>query len=90
MIELGGSLGVNSLHIVIGRKAWLFSDTPAGARASATHYSLIETAKANGLDLRNISNRLLLLYLMLSLSVRASTPVNKRLRLLHTNISTTI
>jgi hypothetical protein len=30
------------------RKAWLFSDTPAGARASALIYSLIETAKANG------------------------------------------
>jgi len=28
----------------------LFSDTPAGARASATHYSLIESAKANGLE----------------------------------------
>ena len=28
----------------------MFSDTPAGARASATHYSLIETAKANGLE----------------------------------------
>ena len=33
---------------VIGRKAWLFSDTPAGAEASALIYSLIETAKANG------------------------------------------
>ena len=33
---------------VIGRKAWLFSDTPAGAHASAVIYSLIETAKANG------------------------------------------
>jgi len=33
---------------VIGRKAWLFSDTPKGAHASAIHYSLIETAKANG------------------------------------------
>ena len=32
---------------VIGRKAWLFSDTPAGAEASARLYSLIETAKAN-------------------------------------------
>jgi len=30
---------------VIGRKAWLFSDTPAGAHASAALYSLIETAK---------------------------------------------
>lgn len=35
---------------VIGRKAWLFSDTPAGANASALIYSLVETAKANGLD----------------------------------------
>ena len=33
---------------VIGRKNWLFSDTPKGARASAQLYSLVETAKANG------------------------------------------
>jgi len=33
---------------VIGRKAWLFSDTPAGAQASAVIYSLLQTAKANG------------------------------------------
>ena len=33
---------------VIGRKNWLFSDTPAGAHASARIYSIIETAKANG------------------------------------------
>lgn len=35
---------------VVGRKAWLFSDTPAGAHASAVIYSLIETAKANGVE----------------------------------------
>ncbi|WP_370576627.1 IS66 family transposase [Mycoavidus sp. B2-EB] len=35
---------------VIGRKAWLFSRTTAGAHASAVIYSLIETAKANGLE----------------------------------------
>ena len=35
---------------VVGRKAWLFSDTPAGANASAIIYSMVETAKANGLD----------------------------------------
>lgn len=35
---------------VIGRKNWLFSDTEAGARASANLYSLIETAKANGVE----------------------------------------
>ena len=35
---------------VIGRKNWLFSDTPKGAHASAALYSLIETARANGLE----------------------------------------
>ena len=35
---------------VVGRKAWLFSDTPAGARASALIYSLVETAKANEIE----------------------------------------
>jgi transposase len=34
----------------IGRKNWLFSDTQHGANASANLYSLIETAKANGLN----------------------------------------
>ncbi len=35
---------------VIGRKAWLFSDTVRGAQASANLYSLVETAKANGIE----------------------------------------
>ena len=35
---------------VIGRKNWLFNSTPEGAAASAALYSLIETAKANGLE----------------------------------------
>ena len=34
----------------MGRRNWLFSDTPRGARASATCFSLVETAKANGLE----------------------------------------
>ena len=34
----------------VGRKNWLFSGTPDGAVASATLYSLIETAKANNLE----------------------------------------
>ncbi len=34
---------------VIGRKAWLFSNTCNGAHASAILYSLVETAKTNGL-----------------------------------------
>ena len=35
---------------VVGRKNWLFSNTPRGADASAVLYSLIESAKANGLE----------------------------------------
>lgn len=35
---------------VVGRKNWLFSTSPKGARASANLYSLIETAKACGLE----------------------------------------
>jgi transposase len=34
----------------VGRKNWLFSNTPNGANASAILYSLVETAKANGLE----------------------------------------
>ncbi|MEQ8197631.1 MAG: IS66 family transposase [Clostridiaceae bacterium] len=34
----------------IGRKNWLFSGSPRGAEASATVYSIVETAKANNLD----------------------------------------
>ncbi|MEA3392620.1 MAG: IS66 family transposase, partial [Candidatus Marinimicrobia bacterium] len=35
---------------VIGRKNWLFSNTPRGASSSAAIYSLVETAKENGLN----------------------------------------
>ena len=35
---------------VVGRKNWLFSGNPEGARASAALFSLIETAKANELE----------------------------------------
>lgn len=35
---------------VIGRKNWLFANTPRGAKASADIYSVIETAKENGLN----------------------------------------
>ena len=35
---------------VIDRKNFLFANTPSGARSSAVIFSLIETAKENGLD----------------------------------------
>lgn len=34
----------------VGRKNWLFANSQAGAKASANLYSLIQTAKANGLN----------------------------------------
>ena len=37
-------------QFVIGRNAWIFSDTPSGAKASANIYSLVQTAKANGVE----------------------------------------
>lgn len=37
-------------QVVMGRKAWLFADTPDGARANAVLYSLVRTAIANDID----------------------------------------
>jgi len=45
------NLAENAIRpFVIGRKNWLFAGNARGASASATLYSLIETAKANGLE----------------------------------------
>jgi transposase len=45
------NLAENAIRpFVIGRKNWLFAGSPKGAHASATLYSLVETAKANNLD----------------------------------------
>jgi transposase len=50
-LPLDTNLVENAIRpFVVGRKNWLFADTPAGARASANLYSLIETAKANRLE----------------------------------------
>jgi len=47
---------------VVGRKNWLFAGSPDGANASATFFTLIETAKSNGLEpyayLRHIFEKL--------------------------------
>ncbi len=49
-IELSNNRGERSIKpFVIGRKNWLFSNTPKGAIASAMIYSIIETAKKNKL-----------------------------------------
>lgn len=49
-LELDNNRGERSIKpFVIGRKNWLFAHTPRGAKASAAIYSVIETAKENGL-----------------------------------------
>ena len=51
LVRMDNNLVENAIRpFVIGRKNWLFNITPEGARASASFYSLIETAKANGLE----------------------------------------
>ena len=50
-LEVSNVLCENAIRpFVVGRKAWLFCDTPAGAHASARLYSLVQTAKAAGID----------------------------------------
>ena len=50
-IEISNNQVENAIRpFVVGRKGWLFSDSVNGARASAVTYSLIETAKANGIN----------------------------------------
>lgn len=50
-LELDNNRAERSIKpFVIGRKNFLFSNTPRGARASAITYSLVETAKENELD----------------------------------------
>ena len=50
-LELSNNRAERSIKpFVMGRKNWLFANTPAGAQSSAVVYSLIETAKENGLD----------------------------------------
>jgi transposase len=59
-LNISNILAENAIRpFVIGRKAWLFSDTPKGAQASAIHYSLIETAKANGWEPYDYLNQVL-------------------------------
>jgi len=50
-LNISNALAENAIRpFALGRRAWLFADTAHGARASATCYSMVETAKANGLE----------------------------------------
>jgi len=50
-LSISNIMAENAIRpFVIGRKAWMFADTPKGAHASGIFYSLIETAKANEIE----------------------------------------
>ena len=49
--SISNNLAENCIRpFTIGRKNWLFSGSPRGAQASAAVYSMIESAKANGIN----------------------------------------
>ena len=50
-VPISNNLAENAIRpFVVGRKNWLFCDTVKGAESSAIVYSLVETAKANGIE----------------------------------------
>lgn len=50
-LRISNVLAENAIRpFAVGRRAWLFSDSPEGAKASAAMFSLIETAKANDVE----------------------------------------
>jgi len=50
-LEISNNRAERSIRpFVIGRKNWLFSNTPSGAKASSIYYSLIVSARENGLN----------------------------------------
>ena len=50
-LDISNAAAENAIRpFAVGRKNWLFADTPKGAHASAIYYSLIESAKLNRLE----------------------------------------
>ena len=50
-VPISNNLAENAIRpFAVGRKNWLFCDTVKGAEASAIVYSLVESAKANGIE----------------------------------------
>ena len=49
--SFSNNLSENAIRpFTVGRKNWLFCDTPNGAQASAIVYTMVEMAKANGVN----------------------------------------
>ena len=58
--QISNNTAENSIRpFTVGRKNWLFSGSPKGAASSAAVYSIVETAKANGLNPHKYLQKLL-------------------------------
>ena len=78
MIEIDNSAAERSIReIALGRKNWLFVASDAGGERAAAIYSLIETAKLNGIDSEA--------YLRSVLTSIADHPINRVAELLPWN-----
>ncbi|WP_415470385.1 IS66 family transposase [Clostridium saccharoperbutylacetonicum] len=51
-IPISNNQAENAIRpFAVWRRVWLFADTPEGAESSAIAYSIVETAKANKLNI---------------------------------------
>lgn len=58
--SFSNNLSENAIgSFTLGRKNWLFADTPKGVDASAAVYTMVEMAKAHGLNIYKYLNYLL-------------------------------
>ena len=58
--SISNNLSENAIRpFTVGRKNWLFSDSPKGATASATVYTMVEMAKAHELNIYQYLNYIL-------------------------------
>ena len=74
-VDISNNIAENAIRpFVVGRKNWLFCDTPKGAEASAVVYTLVETAKANALDPFRYLN-----YVLFNIRFLGQNPSNEEL-----------
>lgn len=74
-MDISNNIAENAIRpFVVGRKNWLFCDTPKSAEASAFAYTLVETAKADGLDPFQYLN-----YMLLNIRFLGQNPSNEEL-----------
>lgn len=74
-LELSNNAAERNVRpVAVGRKNWLFSNSMDGAKTSATIFSIVETAKANGLNPEA--------YLRFLLETVPSTPLSELPKLL--------